>query len=81
MELNSSIAAVITGGASGLGEATARALAKHGVKVAVFDLQKDKGEKVAGEIGGVYCEVNVTTTKASRRIHVARAATARSASS
>lgn len=60
MELNSSIAAVITGGASGLGEATARALAKHGVKVAIFDLQKDKGEKVASEIGGVYCEVNVT---------------------
>ena len=61
MELNSSIAAVITGGASGLGEATARALAKHGVKVAIFDLQKDKGEKVADEIGGVFCEVNVTS--------------------
>ena len=61
MELNSSIAAVITGGASGLGEATARALAKHGVKVALFDLQKDKGEKVAKEIDGVFCEVNVTS--------------------
>jgi len=60
MELNSSIAAVITGGASGLGEATARALAKQGVKVAIFDLQKDKGEKVAKEIDGVFCEVNVT---------------------
>jgi NAD(P)-dependent dehydrogenase (short-subunit alcohol dehydrogenase family) len=60
MELNSSVAAVITGGASGLGEATARALAKHGVKVAIFDLQKDKGETVAHEIGGVFCEVNVT---------------------
>jgi NAD(P)-dependent dehydrogenase (short-subunit alcohol dehydrogenase family) len=60
MELNSSIAAIITGGASGLGEATARALAKHGVKVALFDLQKDKGEKVAKEIDGVFCEVNVT---------------------
>jgi len=45
MELNSSIAAVITGGASGLGEATARALAKHGVKVAIFDLQKDKAKR------------------------------------
>jgi len=61
MELNNSIAAVITGGASGLGEATARALAKHGVKVALFDLQKDKGEKVAKEIDGVFCEVNVTS--------------------
>jgi NAD(P)-dependent dehydrogenase (short-subunit alcohol dehydrogenase family) len=60
MELNSSIAAVITGGASGLGEATARALAKKGVKVAIFDLQRERGEKVAGEIGGVFCEVNVT---------------------
>jgi NAD(P)-dependent dehydrogenase (short-subunit alcohol dehydrogenase family) len=61
MELNSSISAVVTGGASGLGEATSRALARHGVKVAIFDLQKEKGEKVAGEIGGVYCEVNVTS--------------------
>ena len=60
MELNSSIAAVVTGGASGLGEATSRALAKRGVKVAIFDLQKDKGEKVAAAIGGVFCEVNVT---------------------
>jgi NAD(P)-dependent dehydrogenase (short-subunit alcohol dehydrogenase family) len=61
MELNSSITAVITGGASGLGEATARALAKKGVKIAIFDLQKDKGEKVAAELGGVFCEVNVTS--------------------
>jgi NAD(P)-dependent dehydrogenase (short-subunit alcohol dehydrogenase family) len=60
MELNSKISAVVTGGASGLGEATSRLLAKSGVKVAIFDLQKDKGEKVASEIGGVYCEVNVT---------------------
>jgi NAD(P)-dependent dehydrogenase (short-subunit alcohol dehydrogenase family) len=43
-----------------LGEATARALAKRGVQVALFDLQRDKGEKVAAEIGGVFCEVNVT---------------------
>jgi NAD(P)-dependent dehydrogenase (short-subunit alcohol dehydrogenase family) len=60
MELNASIAAVVTGGASGLGEATARALAQRGAKVAIFDLQKDKGERVAAEIGGRYCEVNVT---------------------
>jgi NAD(P)-dependent dehydrogenase (short-subunit alcohol dehydrogenase family) len=61
MELSASVSAVVTGGASGLGEATARLLAKNGVKVAIFDLQKDKGEKVASEIGGVYCEVNVTS--------------------
>ena len=60
MELSSNISAVVTGGASGLGEATSRLLAKSGVKVAIFDMQKDKGEKVASEIGGVYCEVNVT---------------------
>ena len=61
MDLNSSISAIITGGASGLGEATARALAKRGVKVALFDLQRDKGEKVAAQMGGVFCEVNVTS--------------------
>ncbi|MCJ8158139.1 SDR family NAD(P)-dependent oxidoreductase [Sphingomonas sp. LaA6.9] len=61
MKLDSSVAAVVTGGASGLGEATARALAAKGVKVAIFDLQTEKGEKVAAEIGGVFCEVNVTS--------------------
>ena len=61
MELNSSVAAVITGGASGLGEATARALAAKGVKVAIFDMNEQKGEAVAQEIGGVFCKVNVTS--------------------
>src|SRR5687768_2655455 len=55
------IAAVVTGGASGLGEATARALAAKGAKVAVFDRDIEKGEKVAGEIGGIFCEVDVTS--------------------
>ena len=55
------IAAVVTGGASGLGEATARALAEKGAKVAIFDRDADKGEKVAAEIGGVFCEVDVTS--------------------
>ena len=54
-------AAVVTGGASGLGEATARALAAKGAKVAIFDRDIDKGEKVAAEIGGVFCEVDVTS--------------------
>ncbi|MDP1630044.1 MAG: SDR family NAD(P)-dependent oxidoreductase [Caulobacter sp.] len=63
MKLDSSIAAVVTGGASGLGEATARALAAHGVKVAIFDLdrQQERGEAVAKDIGGVFCAVNVTS--------------------
>ncbi len=61
MKLDSSISAVVTGGASGLGEATARLLAAHGVKVAIFDLNEAKGEAVAKDIGGVFCKVNVTS--------------------
>ncbi|MBN8502547.1 MAG: SDR family oxidoreductase [Sphingomonadales bacterium] len=60
MKLDNSVAAVVTGGASGLGAATARALAAKGVKVAVFDLQEEKGKAVAAEIGGIFCECNVT---------------------
>jgi len=60
MKLDSSIAAVVTGGASGLGEGTARALAARGVKVALFDLNAERGEAVAAEIGGVFCQVDVT---------------------
>ncbi|MDO8777495.1 MAG: SDR family NAD(P)-dependent oxidoreductase [Burkholderiaceae bacterium] len=61
MQLNSSIAAVVTGGASGLGAATARRLASHGVKVALFDLNVAQGEALAQEIGGVFCQVDVTS--------------------
>ncbi len=57
----SGISAVVTGGASGLGAATARALAREGVKVAIFDMNAEKGEAVAKEIGGVFCNVNVTS--------------------
>ena len=60
MKLDNTVAAVVTGGASGLGAATARALAAKGVKVAIFDLQEEKGEALAAEIGGTFCEVNVT---------------------
>ena len=61
MKLDNSVAAVVTGGASGLGAATSRALAAKGVKVAIFDLQAEKGEAVAAEIGGIFCEANVTS--------------------
>jgi len=61
MQLDKSISAVVTGGASGLGEATSRLLASHGVKVAIFDMNEAKGEEVAKEIGGVFCKVNVTS--------------------
>ena len=64
MKLDTTIAAVVTGGASGLGEATARALAAEGVRVALFDLNEAKGEAVAAEIGGVYCKVDVTSDEA-----------------
>jgi len=61
MQLNSSVAAVVTGGASGLGEATVRALAAQGVKVAIFDMNEAKGEAVAKEVSGVFCKCNVTS--------------------
>ena len=61
MKLDGSISAVVTGGASGLGEATARALAAQGVKVAIFDLNEAVGTTVAREIGGVYCKVDVSS--------------------
>ena len=54
-------AAVVTGAASGLGEATARELARRGAKVAVFDRDVQRGEQVANEIGGIFCEVDVTS--------------------
>jgi NAD(P)-dependent dehydrogenase (short-subunit alcohol dehydrogenase family) len=64
MKLDATIAAVVTGGASGLGAATARALAAEGVRVALFDLNETKGESLAREIGGVFCLVDVTSDAA-----------------
>jgi len=55
------IATVVTGAASGLGEATARELAARGAKVAVFDRDLERGEQVAADIGGIFCEVDVTS--------------------
>jgi NAD(P)-dependent dehydrogenase (short-subunit alcohol dehydrogenase family) len=51
--------AIVTGGGGGLGEATARALAERGAKVAVFDVAMERAEKVAADIGGiaVHCDV------------------------
>jgi len=60
MELSSNIAAVVTGGASGLGLATVKALRAHGVKVAIFDMNETTGAKAAAETGSVFCKVNVT---------------------
>ena len=61
MRIDSSTAAVVTGGASGLGQATAEALAAAGVKVAIFDVNEEKGEAVAKAIGGLFCKVDITS--------------------
>ena len=52
-------AAIVTGGGSGLGETTARALAAAGAKVALFDLVEDAAKRVAADIGGVACVCDV----------------------
>jgi NAD(P)-dependent dehydrogenase (short-subunit alcohol dehydrogenase family) len=54
--------AIVTGGASGIGAASARLLAARGAKVVVADLQEDKGKELADEIGGAFCQVDVTKT-------------------
>ena len=59
MKLDESVAAIVTGGASGLGEASARMLAAEGARVAIFDMNAERGERVAAEIGGVFCRANV----------------------
>ena len=61
MEING-ISAIVTGGASGLGEATARLLAERGAKVVVADMNAEKGEAVAGDIGGTFVTTNVADT-------------------
>lgn len=61
MEVSANTPAVVTGGASGLGAATVRALAAKGAKVAIFDMNEEKGEAMAAEVGGIFCKVNVTS--------------------
>lgn len=55
------VAAIVTGGASGLGEGAARALAAAGCKIAIFDLQKERGKAVAKELGGIFVECDVSS--------------------
>jgi NAD(P)-dependent dehydrogenase (short-subunit alcohol dehydrogenase family) len=59
MELNGT-AAIVSGGASGLGEATVRALAAAGSKVVVADLNEERGKAIADEIGGVFARTDVS---------------------
>lgn len=60
MQITNETAAVVTGGASGLGEASARALAGASLRVAIFDLNEEKGNAIAAEIGGMFCKVDIT---------------------
>jgi NAD(P)-dependent dehydrogenase (short-subunit alcohol dehydrogenase family) len=68
-------AALVTGGASGLGEATARELARLGAKVAVLDVNLERAEQVAADIGGIACRCDITDT-ASLEAAITKAATA-----
>jgi NAD(P)-dependent dehydrogenase (short-subunit alcohol dehydrogenase family) len=61
MNIDSSTAAIVTGGASGLGRATATALAAAGAKVAIFDVNEALGTEVAQAIGGLFCKVDITS--------------------
>jgi NAD(P)-dependent dehydrogenase (short-subunit alcohol dehydrogenase family) len=54
--------AIVTGGASGIGAASARLLAERGAKVVVADLQEERGQELATEIGGAFAKVDVTNT-------------------
>ena len=59
MKIDSSLAAVVTGGASGLGLATVKALRAAGAKVAIFDRNNETGEKAAAETGATFCQCDV----------------------
>lgn len=59
MKIDNQTAAVVTGGASGLGRAAAIALAEAGLKVAIFDLNEEGGKEIADSIGGVFCKTNI----------------------
>lgn len=65
MKIEANTSAVVTGGASGLGRATAEALAAAGVKVAIFDVNEVKGAEVAQAIGGIFCKVDITSEESS----------------
>jgi len=76
MQINNSVAAIVTGGASGLGAAVARMLAEAGAKVAVFDVNAERGQALASQIGGLFqsCDVTDETSvdhalAAARKLH------------
>lgn len=60
MKIDSSIAAIVTGGASGLGLATVQRLREAGARVAIFDFNEEQGARAAAETGAIFCKVDVT---------------------
>jgi len=81
MKLDDTVAAVVTGGASGLGLATATALRGCGVKVAIFDFNRETGEPAANAIGATFCHVTSwTRTWWMKALHAPGKPTDRSAS-
>jgi NAD(P)-dependent dehydrogenase (short-subunit alcohol dehydrogenase family) len=60
MKIDQDTAAIVTGGASGLGEATARLLSASGAKVALLDMNAERGAALAAELGCVFCRTDVT---------------------
>jgi NAD(P)-dependent dehydrogenase (short-subunit alcohol dehydrogenase family) len=61
--------AIVTGGGSGLGEATARALAARGARVALFDVAMDRAEKVAADLGGIAVRCDVSSAESGEAAH------------
>ena len=59
MKVDSTLAAVVTGGASGLGLATVKALRTAGANVAIFDVNPETGEQAAAEVGAIFCRCDV----------------------
>jgi NAD(P)-dependent dehydrogenase (short-subunit alcohol dehydrogenase family) len=76
MRLNG-IAAIVSGGASGLGEATVRALSAGGAAVVIADLNEERGKSLAGEVGGQFARTDVTDTDSVRAaVEIAESASA-----
>jgi NAD(P)-dependent dehydrogenase (short-subunit alcohol dehydrogenase family) len=61
MKIDSRTPAIVTGGASGLGEATARMLRSKGAKVGILDMQEERGNRIAKEIGATFHPCDVTS--------------------
>ena len=61
MEINGKVA-IVTGGSSGIGAASVRLLAARGMKVLVADINEEKGNAIAKEVGGAFAKVDVTST-------------------